>query len=172
MFNTLHEVQLFFSLHTHGYCCYKSLPILLDTNTVSITYLSISISRYCFLLSLSHIFTFSHSGLTYPHAISYFILHLHYPFYEQRDCCHRIFFILLDTNMVPITYYFTKNTKNMAKSLCDFSANLVESFFAIHSFNTLTSMRIRLILVLRFGLPRFGGLGFDILSHPNNQNRR
>ena len=73
------------------------------------------LARYCFLPSLSHIFTFSHSGLTYPHAISCFILHLHYPFYEQRDCCpficcpQNIFYFLLDTNMVPITYYLTKN---------------------------------------------------------------
>ena len=72
---------------------FLSLPVLLYTNTVSITYLSISISRYCFLLSQSHIFTFSHYGLTYPHAISYFMLHLHYPFMNKGTVVTEYYFI-------------------------------------------------------------------------------
>ena len=48
-------LAILYSLQTHCYCCYKILPILHDTNTISITYLSISIPRYFFLLSLSHI---------------------------------------------------------------------------------------------------------------------
>ena len=42
-----------------------------------------------------------------------------------------------------------------AKSLCDFSANPREFFFAIHSLNTFTSKRIRFASVLRFSLTYF-----------------
>ena len=59
----------------------------------SFYYLFISISRYCFLLSQSHIFTFSHYGLTYPHAISYFMLHLHYPFMNKGTVVTEYYFI-------------------------------------------------------------------------------
>ena len=47
--------------YKHRDCCFKILSILHDTNMLPITYLSISITRYCFLPSLSHTFTTSHS---------------------------------------------------------------------------------------------------------------
>ena len=93
-------LPILYSLQTHCYCCYKILSNLHDTNTVRITYLSI-----LFLPSLSHIFTFSHSGLTSPRAISYFILHVDYPIMNKATVVTEYYFILLDTNMVPITYY-------------------------------------------------------------------
>ena len=40
-------LAILYSLQTHCYCCYKILSNLHDTNTVPITYLSISISRHC-----------------------------------------------------------------------------------------------------------------------------
>ena len=55
-------------------CCFKILSILHDTNMLPITCLSISITRYCFLPSLSHRFTLSQSGLTRMlYYISYYI---------------------------------------------------------------------------------------------------
>ena len=60
---------------------------------------------------MSHIFNFSHSGLTCPHAISYFILHLHCPFVNKGTVVTEYYFILLDTNMVPITYYLIIKNK-------------------------------------------------------------
>ena len=53
---------------------YKTLSIVHDTNMVPINYLSIYITRYCFLPSLSHRFTFGYSGLTRMlYRISYYI---------------------------------------------------------------------------------------------------
>ena len=106
----------FLPLQTHCNCCYKITSILHDSNTVPITYLIISISRYYFLLSLTHIFTFSHSGLTCPHAISYFTLHVDCPIMNKGTVVAEYYFILLDTTMVPITYYKILNSFKLKPS--------------------------------------------------------
>ena len=78
-----------------------------DTNMVPINYLSISITRYCFLPSLPHRFTFGHSGLTRMlYHISYYMETAHY---EQRDCCHKILFYFARHQYV--FYYLLLNTK-------------------------------------------------------------
>ena len=60
--------------YKHRDCCFKILSVLHDTNTLPISYLSISITRYCFLPSLSHRFTLSQSGLTCKlYHISYYM---------------------------------------------------------------------------------------------------
>ena len=81
--------------------CYKTLSIVHDTNMVPITYLSIYTTRYCFLPSLSHRFTLRPD----PHGISYFILHGDCAIMNKETVDTKYCFILLDTNMVSITYY-------------------------------------------------------------------
>ena len=82
--------------------CYKTLSIVHDTNMVPITYLSIYITRYCFLPSVSHRFTFGHSGLTRMLYRIYFILHGDCAIMNKETVDTKYCFILVDTNMVSI----------------------------------------------------------------------
>ena len=106
--------------YKHRDCCFKILSVLHDTNMLPITYLRISITRYCFLPSLSHRFALSQSGLTrmlypisyYEFPACYIIYHISY--YELITLFHimnkgavvtKYCFILLGPNMVFITNY-------------------------------------------------------------------
>ena len=95
-------LAILYSLRAHCYCCYKILSNLHDTNTVPITYLSI----LYFTLTVSYIYI---SSLWPDLPLCYIIFHItcRLPHYEQRDCCHRIFFYFArhQCNMVPIIYY-------------------------------------------------------------------
>ena len=88
-FTTSHTDSAFMLYHT-SYCSYclitnigtivtKKLSIAHDTNIVPITYLSISTTRYYFLPSLSHRFTFGPSDLTRMlYHTSYYMETAHY----------------------------------------------------------------------------------------------
>ena len=98
--------------YKHRDCCFKILSILHDTNMLPITYLSISITRYCFLPSLSHRFTLSQAW-----PACYIIFHITWrlPHYEQRGCCFKIWFYFARHQYG--FYYLLLNTKYSCRKL-------------------------------------------------------
>ena len=99
--------------YKHRDCCFKILSVLHGTNMLPITYLSISITRYCFLPSLSHRFTLSQSGLTRMLYNIYITWRL--PHYEQSGCCYKILFYFARHQYC--FYYLLLNTKYSCRKL-------------------------------------------------------